>query len=128
MQLNDIEMSIAVGRTAQGKTISVGDIMKVLAKVSGTGLGSQQFDQILADPQQLHAPDMLTNARRYALLCSLLDGRVQAPAHLELEASLSGAVEPALFKVHIHSPSHSDHSECLSKLLDDAMSAKQSRP
>lgn len=126
MQLNDIEMSIAVGRTALGSTITVRDIMKTLAKVTGAGLGSQQFDQILADPQLMHAPDMVANAKRYALLCSLLDGNVPAPEEVEIQA-MAPAEEASAVQLRIAIPTHSDQSMHLNTLLDNVLTANQNR-
>ena len=126
MRLNDIEMTIPVGRTSQGVTITVRDILVVLSTVSGTRLGSQQFDQVLADPQQLHAPGVLDDAQRYGLLSSILDGTVEPPERLSIQSSLPDG-DTASGRVFINVMSKSDPAKHLNELLDEVLASQQNR-
>ena len=126
MRLNDIEMTIPVGRTSQGVTITVRDILMVLSTVSGTRLGSQQFDQVLGDPQQLHAPGVLDNAQRYGLLSSILDGTVEPPERISFQSSLPDG-DTASGRVFISVTSKNDPAEHLNELLDDVLTSQQAR-
>ena len=126
MRLNDIEMSIPVGRTSQGVTITVRDLLLVLSTVSGTRLGSQQFDQMLADPQQLHAPGLLDDAQRYGLLSSILDGTVQPPERISIQSSLPDG-DTTSGRVFINVASKNDLAEHLNELLDEVLTSQQNR-
>lgn len=85
MRLSDIEMSVPIGRTSTGSIVTVRDIMAVLATVSGTALGSRQFDEILSEPYTLHAPDTLSSSVRYGALSAMLEGVADHPDWLEIE-------------------------------------------
>lgn len=72
MKLSEIEVGVPIGRTLQGHTITVIDVLRAFATVTGTRVGSLEFDQVLSDPAQLHATDMLGDAAHYRLLRTLL--------------------------------------------------------
>lgn len=72
MKLSEIEVGVPIGRTLQGHTITVMDLLRAFATVTGTRVGSIEFDQALSDPAQLHATDMLGDAAHYRLLRTLL--------------------------------------------------------
>ena len=73
MKLSEIEVTVPVGRTERGKTITVKDLLNAFAVVSGTRLGSQEFDRALGSPMQMHAPETMDNAARYRTLRAVLE-------------------------------------------------------
>lgn len=126
MRLNDIEMSIAVGRTGTGKTITVRDLLTILATVSGARLGSQQFDQILADPQMIHAPDTICNARRYGLLEAILSEAICPPGSISLTSSTPCAGEDRALNIHIVSNTEDLAGE-MGAIIDGLLMPHESR-
>lgn len=111
MRLNDIEMSVPIGRTATGVIVTVRDIMSVLATVSGAALGSRQFDQILSDPYTLHAPDTLSSSLRYGALSAMLEGAAEQPEWLDVG---SGSITITL-------PAGSGPAVGLDQLIDSSL-------
>lgn len=125
MRTNDIEMSVPIGRTLTGEVISVQDIMKVIATVCGVRLGSTRFDQILNEPQLLHAPDTLANAQRYGLLCSILDGIASPPEGLCVHTAKPEGGMPSECQLSI--PATSNAAQRLSDLLDSIIQGQNIR-
>ncbi|MCY1308658.1 hypothetical protein D9M70_586840 [compost metagenome] len=72
MKFSEIETTAAIGRTLEGRTITVRDLLQAFAIVSGTKLGSQEFDRALGDPAQMHARETLANSSRFNALRSLI--------------------------------------------------------
>lgn len=125
MRTNDIEMSVPIGRTTTGKVISVQDLMKVIATVCGVRLGSARFDQILSQPQLLHTPDILANAQRYGLLCSIIDGIAAPPAGLRVQAVEAGEGKAPECLLSI--PASTNAAERLSHTLDRVLQSQNIR-
>jgi len=87
VKLSEIETSVPIGRTLEGRTITVRDLLEAFATVSGTRLGSQEFDRALTDPAQLHARGTIDNAARYSVLRALLKAaQEQGPRTFEPKA------------------------------------------
>jgi hypothetical protein len=87
VKLSEIETSVPIGRTLEGRTITVRDLLDAFATVSGTRLGSQEFDRALTDPAQLHARGTIDNAARYSVLRALLKAaQEQGPRNFEPQA------------------------------------------
>jgi len=103
VKLSEIETSAAVGRTLEGRTITVRDLLQAFAIVSGTKMGSQDFDRALSEPAQMHARDTLANSSRFNVLRSFIQAANESgPVTFEIEPG-----EPALRTVSV---SHSFES------------------
>jgi len=98
MRLNDIEMSMVIGRTPEGVTITVRDLIMALSTISGTTIGSAEFNEILSAPFTLHAPDTISNSRRYALLNAILEGKTASPDTFHITQETG---EPGTVKIHV---------------------------
>ncbi len=71
MKLSSIEVTVPIGRTERGQTLTVMDLLKAFSVATGTEIGSQEFDRALGNPSQLHAKETIDNASRYRTLRAL---------------------------------------------------------
>lgn len=71
MKLSHIEVTVPIGRTERGQTITVMDLLKAFSIATGTEIGSMEFDRALEDPSQLHARETIENASRFRSLRAL---------------------------------------------------------
>lgn len=74
MKLSHIEVTVPIGRTERGQTLTVMDLLRAFSVVTGTEIGSQEFDRALGDPSQLHAKEIIENSLRYRTLKALALG------------------------------------------------------
>lgn len=89
MKLSEIETSVPIGRTLEGRPITVRDLLEAFATVSGTRLGTQEFDRALTEPSQLHARETIDNAARFSVLRALLKAAHEnGPQQLEPQADV----------------------------------------
>lgn len=71
MKLSHIEVTVPIGRTERGQTITVMDLLKAFSIATGTEIGSMEFDRALENPSQLHAKGIIDNAARFRSLRAL---------------------------------------------------------
>lgn len=74
MKLSHIEVTVPIGRTERGQTLTVMDLLKAFSVATGTEIGSQEFDRALGNPSQLHAKETIENSGRYRILRALSQG------------------------------------------------------
>ncbi len=74
VKLSHIEVTVPIGRTERGQTLTVMDLLRAFSVVTGTEIGSQEFDRALGDPSQLHAKEIIENSLRYRTLKALVSG------------------------------------------------------
>lgn len=78
MKLSHIEVTVPIGRTERGQTLTVMDLLKAFSIATGTEIGSQEFDRALGDPSQLHAKETIDNGSRYRTLRALAQGALES--------------------------------------------------
>jgi hypothetical protein len=129
VKLSEIEATSAIGRTREGRTITVMDLLNAFAIATGTRIGSSEFDAALSDPAQLHAPEIITEAAHFRLLKVLLTEAVKPEFKLpegQLKELTVDSYKPGVVRVSALLTSHSDYdaahllSEALNELLKNA--------
>lgn len=86
MKLSHIEVTVPIGRTERGQTITVMDLLKAFSVATGTEIGSQEFDRALGNPSQLHAKETIENAGRYRTVRALAQGALEGgPVRFDAE-------------------------------------------
>jgi hypothetical protein len=80
VKLSHIEVTVPIGRTERGQTLTVMDLLKAFSVATGTEIGSQDFDRALSDPSQLHAKETIENAGRYRTLRGLAQNALESGA------------------------------------------------
>lgn len=78
MKLSHIEVTVPIGRTERGQTLTVMDLLKAFATATGTEIGSLDFDRALDNPSQLHAKETIENAGRFRTLRALAQNSLQS--------------------------------------------------
>lgn len=68
MKLSHIEVTVPIGRTERGQTLTVMDLLRAFSVVTGAEIGSLEFDRSLDNPEQLHAKETIENAARFRAL------------------------------------------------------------